>query len=186
MHNTLRQHPTSSIVPKCDVHLFLHWGEAGEPLLISGSPPARRVLSTAPRPPIVNPGRGLVRQVNGGIFSSPPLLELEASRARKIPGHTALPAPINGGRQSLAAPHPAIEPQQPSLAPPPPPIAPPPLASAAARTAPRSRLPKQPQPKMSTGMRSPRSPLRLAPLSSIPKYTLNLKFFHQNTPVIFR
>jgi hypothetical protein len=36
MHNTLRNQPSSSIVPKCDVHLLLHWGEAREPLLISG------------------------------------------------------------------------------------------------------------------------------------------------------
>jgi hypothetical protein len=36
MHYTFRNHPSSSIVPKRDVHLFLHWGEAGEPLLISG------------------------------------------------------------------------------------------------------------------------------------------------------
>jgi hypothetical protein len=211
--------------------------------------PARRLHDEScpqRRAPTVNPGRGLVRQVNGGIFSSPPLLDLEASRARKISGHAALPTTIKGGRQSLAAPHPTTEPQQPFLAPPPPPIAPPLLAFATARTAPWSRLPKQPQPKVSTGMGSPRSPLCFAPspgcrrgqdrrrapppaglparsappasvcsqgrrrrglfsqkppvtllflphrapllfpLSSFPKYTLNLKFFHQNTPVIFR
>jgi ribosomal protein L16/L10AE len=36
MHYTLRNHPSSFVVSKHDVHLFLHWGEAGEPLLISG------------------------------------------------------------------------------------------------------------------------------------------------------
>jgi hypothetical protein len=36
MHYTLRNHPSSSVVSKRDVHLFLHWGEGGEPLLISG------------------------------------------------------------------------------------------------------------------------------------------------------
>jgi hypothetical protein len=35
-YHTLRNHPSSSIVSKRDVHLFLHWGEAGEPLLASG------------------------------------------------------------------------------------------------------------------------------------------------------
>jgi hypothetical protein len=36
MHHTLRNYPSLSIVPKRDVHLFLHWGEAGEPLLVTG------------------------------------------------------------------------------------------------------------------------------------------------------
>jgi hypothetical protein len=36
MHYTLKNHPSSSAVSKRDVHLFLHWGEAGEPLLLSG------------------------------------------------------------------------------------------------------------------------------------------------------
>jgi hypothetical protein len=214
------------------------------------SRPARRLhVGSCPqrRPPPHRESRPRPRQASQrrDIFL-PAIVEPRSFPSSKIPGHTALPAPINGGRQSLVAPHLAIEPRQPSLAPPPHPIAPPPLASAAARTAPRSRLPKQLQPKVSTGMRSPRSALRFAPspgrrrgqgrrraplpaglpraacppasvcsqerrrrrpfsqkppdtllflphrapllfpFFSFPRYPLNLKFLHQNTPVIFR
>jgi hypothetical protein len=107
------------------------------------------------------------RRPDAGRRFGKPLEPRRSHARRKIsPPPNRPTAPIKGRHPLLAAPHPSRKPPAVPICITAALIALPPPASATAQTTPRSRLPEQPQPKVSMGVRSPRYPLRF-PLSPV-------------------